>query len=1075
MVRRSAKLLLEVLGTLVAGLAIAVAALAWRLSSGPISLDFLTPYVEQALEVPGAYRIKLDSTVLTWSGWTHPLDLRVRGVHVLGPQDQPLAALPEAAVGLSVRALAQGVVAPTSLEVIGARVHLHRGENGQLDLEFSDETGGQGAADMLTFLIGDLLQPADPNRPLSYLSEVRVVDADLVIDDDHWDTSWKARLDRLALKRNPAGIEASAALELIAERVTCHISAAALYDAATHQANLMVEFSGLQPAAFTHLAPVLAPLARVALPLSGVIATTLDGKGAIDQLGFEVSGGEGHIALPELYPEDVAVKRLEARGTLTDHGNKLTLAGASVDLGGPTIALAGSADGLGGDSTMALDVIVRNVKVDELAQRWPEKVAPNPRGWITKNLSGGEVEEVQASVAVHGHGIDLNSIELNRLTGTMKLAGIDVHYLGKMPKVHDVTGNVRFDRKNFLIDLDKGTVEGLSLDEATIAIAGLDTRDQNIDIQLALSGPLRGALQLVDHPPLGYASALGVDPKTVSGAALTRLQLKFPLIKDLTFAQVQVAVAASMKDVDLAGVFFGHDLSHGDLTLHINKSGMQIAGTGEIGPTPISLNWDETFGKSSQRNIRLEGTLDDAARKALDLDAAEFLAGAVPMELALTRSASDGSKAQVDLNLDLSNAAVTLPHFTWRKAPGIAGKAHVTLLLAGDKLSAIRDLSIDAGDMVARGEASFDAAGKLHNASVSQLTFGHTRAVGEVVRRSDGTYQIDLHGEGFDAAGFLKEGKKQKPNEPETRGPRLAITANVAKLWLSDSVDLPFGQASGTIDYDGERITSAAVVAKTMSGAATYLQIAPTAKGRQLSLSSDDAGDVMKALDAADNMVGGKLKMNGTFDDSKSNSPLNGTFRIDDYRLLKAPFIAKLLTVASLTGILDQLSGQGISFSSLVASFTKTGGHVDIQDGRTAGSALGLTFEGALDFDADTVDVNGTIVPVYTLNSLLGNLPLIGDFLIGPKGGGIFAATYQATGKIEDPDVSVNPLTALAPGILRDLLDIFPTGGGGNKLAPTPQSTPAPPQAPTPQQAPAPAPQPTPAPPQAPAPDAGKK
>lgn len=1068
MLRRSSKLLLEVVGTLVAGLAIAVAALAWRLSSGPISLDFLTPYVEQALEAPGTYRVKLDSTVLTWSGWAHPLDLRVRGVHVLGAQDQSLVALPEAGVGISVRALVQGVIAPTSLEVIGAHVHLRRGENGRLDLELSDDTGGQEEPNVLRLLIGDLLQPADPERPLSYLRQIRITNADLVIDDSHWDTSWKARLSSLTLKRNPAGMQGTAVLELTAEGITCHISAAALYDAAIRQANLKVEFNNFQPGAFTHLAPALEPLSRVSLPLSGVIATTLDDKGTVGQLGFEVSGGEGHVALPELYSKDVAVKHLEAKGTVTNHGDSLTLTDATVDLGGPTIALAGNADKLGGESTMALDLTVRHVKLDELAQRWPEKVATNPRDWITKNLSGGEVEELQASLAAHGHGIDPDSIKLDKITGTMKLAGIDVHYLRKMPKVHGVAGNARFDKRNFAIDLDKGTIEGLSIDEGKIAISGLDVHDQDIDIRLALHGPLRGALQLIDNPPLGYASGLGVDPETVSGDVVTQLQFKFPLLKNLTFAQVQIAAAADMKDAGLAHVFFGHDLTHGDLALNVEKSGMQIAGTGDIGPVPVSLNWDETFGKTARSRIELRGTLDDSARKALDLDAEGILAGSVPVALVLTRCCTEHSDAQIDLDLDLTDAAVTLPHFTWRKAPGVAGKAHAALLLAGEKLSAMSDLSVDAGDLVARAQASFDASGHLNSAKVPQLSFGRTKVAGEVVRRSDGTYGIDFHGDGFDAAGFLKEGKKEKPEKPEARGPKLAIKADVAKLWLSDSVDLPFSQASATIDYDGKSITSASISAKTMSGAATYLQIAPMAKGRQLNISSDNAGDVMKALDAADNLIGGRLKITGAFDDSKPDPPLNGSFRIDDYQLRKAPFIAKLLTVASLTGILDQLSGEGLGFSSLIASFTKIGGHVDIRDGRTAGSALGLTFEGALDFDTDIMNVNGTIVPIYTLNSLLGNIPLIGDILVGPKGGGVFAATYYATGKIEDPDISVNPLTALAPGILRGLLDIFPIGGSGNKPPPTQQPAPAPQRAPIPQTAPAP--QPAPKPPQAPMP-----
>jgi hypothetical protein len=65
------------------------------------------------------------------------------------------------------------------------------------------------------------------------------------------------------------------------------------------------------------------------------------------------------------------------------------------------------------------------------------------------------------------------------------------------------------------------------------------------------------------------------------------------------------------------------------------------------------------------------------------------------------------------------------------------------------------------------------------------------------------------------------------------------------------------------------------------------------------------------------------------------------------------------------------------------------------------------------------------VVPAYTLNAVFGNIPLLGPLLTGEKGSGIFAATYRMKGKIENPDVTINPLATLAPGFLRGLFGIF--------------------------------------------------
>ena len=72
-----------------------------------------------------------------------------------------------------------------------------------------------------------------------------------------------------------------------------------------------------------------------------------------------------------------------------------------------------------------------------------------------------------------------------------------------------------------------------------------------------------------------------------------------------------------------------------------------------------------------------------------------------------------------------------------------------------------------------------------------------------------------------------------------------------------------------------------------------------------------------------------------------------------------------------------------------------------------------------------SLDLQGTIVPAYFFNSLLGNVPLIGRLFSPERGGGVFAASYSLRGKLDDPDVTVNPLSALTPGFLRGVFGIF--------------------------------------------------
>jgi hypothetical protein len=105
--------------------------------------------------------------------------------------------------------------------------------------------------------------------------------------------------------------------------------------------------------------------------------------------------------------------------------------------------------------------------------------------------------------------------------------------------------------------------------------------------------------------------------------------------------------------------------------------------------------------------------------------------------------------------------------------------------------------------------------------------------------------------------------------------------------------------------------------------------------------------------------------------------------------------------------------------------FTYADGQLDIRDGQASGSALGFTSKGRIDLDNDKLGLEGTVVPAYALNSALGSLPLVGGIFSAEKGGGVIAMNYQMKGSMGEPDFTVNPLSALTPGFLRGLFNLF--------------------------------------------------
>jgi hypothetical protein len=194
---------------------------------------------------------------------------------------------------------------------------------------------------------------------------------------------------------------------------------------------------------------------------------------------------------------------------------------------------------------------------------------------------------------------------------------------------------------------------------------------------------------------------------------------------------------------------------------------------------------------------------------------------------------------------------------------------------------------------------------------------------------------------------------------------------------------------------------------------------------RNLAIKAADGGALLRGLDIVSSMQGGRLSVTGTFDDAVAGHPLTATADIDDFRIRGAPALGKLLQAMTLYGLVDVLRGSGIGFSHLVAPIRLQDAELTLNDVRAFSSSLGLTAKGRIDLRAQRLDVEGTIVPAYFFNSLLGNIPLVGKLFSPERGGGVFAARYALHGDLADPTVSVNPLSALTPGFLREIFGLF--------------------------------------------------
>jgi hypothetical protein len=146
---------------------------------------------------------------------------------------------------------------------------------------------------------------------------------------------------------------------------------------------------------------------------------------------------------------------------------------------------------------------------------------------------------------------------------------------------------------------------------------------------------------------------------------------------------------------------------------------------------------------------------------------------------------------------------------------------------------------------------------------------------------------------------------------------------------------------------------------------------------------------------------------------------------LEKFRLLDAPAVGRLLKAMTFYGAVDLLRGPGMGFAKAIAPFTWRQRVLTLKNARAFSASLGVTVQGDIDLRHHDANLTGTIVPAYFFNQLLGNIPVLGQLFSPEKGSGVFAARYAVTGKLADPKIAVNPLSALTPGVLRNVFGLF--------------------------------------------------
>ncbi len=834
-----------------------------------------------------------------------------------------------------------------------------------------------------------------------------------------------------------------------------HVAGAGTVDTAVFKTPLKLdkfETTGHFDAAGSHLA--LADFTFATKEIAAKVKADLQLGWKEDELASvngDIAAADFRLDMPDWFYQPLAFSNISIQGAYDLGARTFTWQRAVLDGGAFVADTKGEAHFAGGGSpALSVAGTINALPVDEALKYWPVGVGPGARDWIKENIPGGRVGPVRVETDFPAGALDQDRLPDSSMTLTFPFEGMSARYIPGMTPVTAARGEARLTGDSFHLTVAAASVGPLAVSEGDVAIPDLHTHGVIGHIKAHSEGKVSEVLDLIDEQPLGYAKRFGLKPETVSGRAAVDLDVDLPLLRDISFDQIRIGVQAKASDVALP--LDNRKLDHAQASFTIDNKSLTAQGNANLQTVPIVFKWTEDFlAEGITTRVDVAGRLDEQSRASLGLSEPKWISGPMPASLALTGRRfhfSDGA-----LKADLTGAAVDLPVLNLAKRAGTRTNATAQLHFGEAGAVTISDLVVTGESLNAKGGLSLDKDGKIVNVSFGEVRSGINDFALDLAPTVGDGLDVRIHGKSLDGAHYFTD-KKKTPNatapadaDDDLQHP-LSLNIKVDRLVLHDAVNLkdvslalalaPKDRINGfTLDAMGTgkgKITGHMEVVKGV---------------RNLTLDTDDAGALIDTFMSFSSVRGGKLSAKISFPadlpgPANVKTPLadyQGTVTLSDIVVTDQPFVARLFSAGSLDGPLRLLQGSGIPLSTVSVPFNARGKVVTIHEGRAAGPAIGATFEGMLDRKTEKVDVTGTLVPLYGLNSFLGAVPLLGDILISKKGEGIFGLTYAMKGNLNEPALSVNPLSVLTPGIFRRIFEYATPKAPPPEIPPPPQAS----------------------------------
>jgi hypothetical protein len=672
-----------------------------------------------------------------------------------------------------------------------------------------------------------------------------------------------------------------------------------------------------------------------------------------------------------------------------------------------------------GGALIDLTVSSSAMKARHLRSLWPMPLAPGARKWVIQNIYEGDILPGQASFSLNPADLEILDNGRTRMPQkalTLK-AGFEnglVRLPGEMPPVSDIDGSVEVGGRTVLVRGEDGLVRFQSgrivnADSVEFSVEDHSIQHAPATLSLELFGSAAALTEAASTEPVTIAKERGLDADAVSGQSSAKVVADFRMVPKLTMEDMNVKADIELSSFSSSRPLDGRVIRDADLRITVQGQSAWLRGEAVLDGvrTTIDLREGEDGGYTVQ------AVLNDADRERLGIELDERLKGPIRVTVL------DGDNQGQLYSVDLTDAILAIPEVGWIKPAGKQSQMEFRLLENGSVKRA-EDIKLIAPSLTLNGDARLN--GEILESltfknvvieDVGTLDFSLTREDGQPVTRIKSSF-LKLPLSGLQKAGGGETGRLEL-NVGRLEVARGSILRGVSLVKESNTNGMTAFDLKAALEDAGE-VTGKLETQNGRSG---------------IRLRSDNAGAVFKAAGIYPRMQGGNL--NAFLVPESAQSPLRGEVFVDNFRVVNEPAMARLLAkdvstgpsrdTGDITRLSNGESADNAQFDKLFMRFDRTANILDLQEVIVKGPSIGMNLRGQINYASERIQITGTYIPFYRLNTFFSQIPILGLALGGGKNEGLIGITFEVTGLLNEPVLNINPMSAIAPGVFRKVFE----------------------------------------------------